>query len=142
MSSEANDQTAEQRLRSAFERLKASKPIRVEPGTVISQNNVAREAGVDPSALRKSRYPGLIREIQAYVEITAHREESARAKGRQRARERISLDDRMKELIKQRDVAQAQLLSAHRIIIELTDENARITKRLEMLEPPPARLQR
>jgi hypothetical protein len=142
MSSEANDQTAEQRLRSAFERLKASKPIRVEPGTVISQNNVAREAGVDPSALRKSRYPGLIREIQAYAEITAHREESAREKGRQRARERISLDERMKELIKQRDVAQAQLLSAHRIIIELTDENARITKRLEMLEPPPVRLQR
>lgn len=142
MSSEANGQTAEQRLRSAFERLKASKPIRVEQGTVISQNNVAREAGVDPSALRKSRYPGLIREIQAYVEITAQREESAREKGRQRARERISLEDRMKELIKQRDVAQAQLLSAHRIIIELTDENARITKRLEMLEPPPVRLQR
>lgn len=63
--------SAEQRFRLAFERLKANTPKLVEFGTLVTQNNVAREAGCDPSALRKARFPALIREIQAYIELHA-----------------------------------------------------------------------
>lgn len=142
MSQEASNQTAEERLRSAFERLKANRPTRLQPGTAVSQNNVAREAGVDPSALRKSRYPGLIREIQAYIDITSQHEALARQKRKHRATERISLKDRVRELTLQRDVAQAQLLSAQRIIMELSEENSRISVRLALLEPPALQLKR
>ena len=70
MSSEKIELSAEQRFRQAFERLKANKPKVLEVGTPVSQNNVAKEAGCDPSALRKSRFPALVREIQAYLELT------------------------------------------------------------------------
>src|SRR5579875_1579760 len=59
--------TAEQNFREAFERLKSNKPKLCPVGTLVSQNNVAKEAGVDPSALKKNRLPTLIAEIQAYV---------------------------------------------------------------------------
>ena len=61
--------SAEAKFRAAFERLKSSMPRVLDAGAAVSQNNVAKEAGVDPSALRKSRYPSLVSEIQAYVEI-------------------------------------------------------------------------
>jgi hypothetical protein len=60
---------AEERFRQAFERLKLNSPNVLAPGTAVSQNNVAREAGCDPSAMRKTRFPALIRDIKAYVEI-------------------------------------------------------------------------
>lgn len=142
MSLEAKSQTAEDKLRSAFERLKANQPIKLKPGTEVSQNNVAREAGVDPSALRKTRYPGLIREIQAYVEIKEHRKESARQKRLRNAKEKVTSQDRIKQLTEQRDIAQSQLLSAHRMIIELAEENERLKARLEVHEPPPVPLTR
>lgn len=40
----------------------------VPQGCRISQNNVAREAGLDASTLKKSRYPELIAEIRAFIE--------------------------------------------------------------------------
>lgn len=142
MSSEPKAQTAEDKLRAAFERLKSNKPERLKQGTEVSQNNVAREAGVDPSALRKTRYPGLIREIQAYVEIKEHRKESARQKRLRNAKEKVTSQDRIKQLTEQRDIAQSQLLSAHRMIIELAEENERLKARLEVHEPPPVPLTR
>ena len=57
---------AERRFREAFERLKAREPLRLDKGTEVTQNNVAKEAGTDPSALRRSRYPVLVDDIQAY----------------------------------------------------------------------------
>lgn len=59
--------TAEANFREAFERLKASVPKVLPVGTPVSQNNVAKEAGCDPTALKKSRFPDLVAEIQAYV---------------------------------------------------------------------------
>lgn len=44
----------------------------------MSQNNVAKEEGCDPTALRKARFPTLEREIQAYVELTKDAEPSKR----------------------------------------------------------------
>jgi hypothetical protein len=60
---------AEMRFRDAFRRLRNGEPKIMPHGTAVSQNNVAREAGCDPSALRKSRFPALVREIQAYVDL-------------------------------------------------------------------------
>lgn len=57
---------AERRFREAFERLKAGEPLRLGRDTEVTQNNVAKEAGTDPSALRRSRYPALVTDIQAY----------------------------------------------------------------------------
>ena len=44
------------------------KPTTLPRNTPVTQNNVAKEAGRDPSALRKLRYPRLIREIQKWIE--------------------------------------------------------------------------
>ena len=55
---------AEALFREAFERLKANNPINVQVGTKISQNNVAKEAGKHPTALKKDRFPVLFLEIQ------------------------------------------------------------------------------
>ena len=53
---------AELKFREAFERLKVGKPDILPKGTPLSQNNVAKEAGVDPSALRRARCSGLIQQ--------------------------------------------------------------------------------
>jgi len=43
---------AETALREALERLKKNRPQTLRKGSTVSQNNVAKEAGCDPSALR------------------------------------------------------------------------------------------
>nr|WP_302685079.1 hypothetical protein [Pseudomonas syringae]UVN17909.1 hypothetical protein pPsy0479a_00077 [Pseudomonas syringae] len=59
--------SAEGSFRSAFERLKTDNPSILAKGTPVSQNNVAREAGLDPSALKKARFPELVSEIQQWI---------------------------------------------------------------------------
>lgn len=54
-------------FREAFERLKQGNTMILPASSVVTQNNVAREANRDPSALRKHRYPLLVAEIQAYI---------------------------------------------------------------------------
>ncbi|MFZ6638550.1 hypothetical protein ACO0LL_02360 [Undibacterium sp. TC4M20W] len=51
----------------AFERLVNGIPEILPVGSAVTQNNVAREAGHTPSALRKERFPALIKKIQIYV---------------------------------------------------------------------------
>ncbi len=63
----AKRMSAGEQYRAAFERLKSNKPERLPKGTPVSQNNVAKEAGSDPSALKKL-VSLLIAEIQKYVE--------------------------------------------------------------------------
>ena len=62
---------AEVEFRNAFERLKIGATMVLPTGSPVTQNNVAKEAGRDPSALRKSRYPRLIGEIQGWVAVGA-----------------------------------------------------------------------
>lgn len=130
MSSEAECLTAEQRFRQAFERLKANKPNVLNPGSVVSQNNVAREAECDPSALRKSRFPSLIREIQAYIEINMQDRPSKRKELLRQRGLRADMKKRLEEVIAQRDVAQSQLISAQRRVIELTFELQSVKEQL------------
>ena len=142
MSSEADHPTAEQRFRQAFERLKADKPKVTKPGTPVSQNNVAKEAGCDPSALRKTRFPSLIREIQSYVEISQQERPSNRQVQIKQRKTRATLKDRLIEVAAQRDDAQSQLASAFRRIVELTRELKIAEMQLDELRPPPTPLNR
>lgn len=113
---------AEKVFQDAFERLKHDKPTRLPHGTPVSQNNVAKEAGRDPSALRKSRYPRLIRAIQKWIADNGNSPRNrasstslikgAREKNRQ-------LQARIDELTKQRDRAMARLVIAEESILDL-----------------------
>ena len=138
MSSEAEQLTAEQRFRQAFERLKADEPKVLPKGASVSQNNVAKEAKCDPSALKKSRFPSLIREIKAYVELHAGEKPPSKRQTvlRQRAA-RKEQKDRLDEVIRQRDVAQSKLASAHQRIVELAEELKMVRAKLDELRPPP-----
>lgn len=95
--------------------------------TLITQNNVAREAGRDPSALKKDRYPGLIREIQHWIEQypsdgpPSPRQSILSARKRDR-----SLKEKIEALKTQRDLALSMLVEADAKILDLTLETARL----------------
>lgn len=119
---------AEKNFRDAFERLKRNEPQVLARGAKVSQNNVAKEAGTVPSALRASRLPELVAEIRAWVE--AHKGEAPLQSSRQkmaaqRNRNR-ELRERIKELEAQRDDALNKLVLAEARILELFVENERL----------------
>lgn len=125
--------TAEANFRAAFERLKAGKP-KLLLNAPVSQNNVAREAGCDPSALRKSRFPELVAEIQTYV--TSHVGERAPSerqrliKQRQRSRDAAATN---KDLKAQRDFSVSLLVEANAQIRLLDLKVRSLEARLEDL---------
>ncbi|AZG14477.1 MULTISPECIES: hypothetical protein [Cupriavidus] len=137
----STSETAEERFRQAFERLRDGHPRLLPRGTVVSQNNVAREAGADPSALKKSRYPVLVREIQTWVEIHDQLRE-VKAERQRRRRERETLESKVKRLTMERDSAQSKLENAHRAVLELLQENALLRVQVDELQPPPTPLRR
>lgn len=115
---------AETKFRAAFERLKAGKTEIVPTGSKVSQNAVAKEAGVLPSALRPSRFPDLCREISEWIET--HKNDPSQKSGRQKilAERNARRTDRarLQEMKIQRDLAFSKLLSAEMHILELTKE--------------------
>lgn len=114
---------AEQGFREAFERLKNNQPVRVPQGMPLSQNLVAKEAGNDPSALKKSRFPALVAEIQHWVSNNAtQRVESHRQADIKKRQKNRSYRQRIEELKKQRDSVASLLLEADVKILELTQE--------------------
>jgi predicted RNase H-like nuclease (RuvC/YqgF family) len=88
---------------------------------------VAKEAGCDPSALRKSRYPALIAEIQRW--LATNRPQAPVSERQtllsQRKRNR-SLKERIEDMKTQRDSLASLLVEADAKILELTLENARL----------------
>ena len=136
MLSEADQLTAEQRFRQAFERLKAGRPVLLPRTTPVSQNNIAKEAGCDPSALRKSRFPSLVREIQAYVEIYRQQRPSKRQSLLKQRTANSEGRLRLEEVARQRDRAQSQLVSAQRRIVELIEELKTVKGRLNEARGP------
>jgi hypothetical protein len=142
MSSINPEPTADERFRQALERLKANNPKVLALGTPVSQNNVAKEAGCDPSALRKSRFPSLVREIQAYVELKRDAGPSARQATLKERADRLKERDKLADVGRQRDVALSQLGSANRRLIELTQEVQMLRLRLAELQPTPSTLAR
>ncbi|MFK3711769.1 hypothetical protein [Leclercia adecarboxylata] len=103
----------------AFERLKSNNPIRIKRGSPITQNNIAREAGKDPSAFKKSRYPTLIQEIQIYIKNQAPtaKEKFSKEKGILKGRI-AALEKKVSELKMQRDHLASLLVEAEMQLIE------------------------
>ncbi len=114
--------TAEVAYREAFDRLKHGQPVRLPKGTPVSQNNVAKEAGCDPSALKKSRFPTLIADIQQYLaEQAVDRRPSPRQALQAQPQRNRNLRDRIEDLTKQRDALASLLNEANAKILELSD---------------------
>jgi len=113
---------AEARFRQAFERLKAGKPTLLQPGSPVSQNNVAREANCDPSALKKARFPDLVEEIKGYVELRTGDSVAAARKAKEKKVVNRSMQERLDDAIRERDAAQSRLASANLRIVELVQE--------------------
>lgn len=123
-------------FRDAFDRLKRDKPNLLPKGTPVSQNNVAKEAGCDPSALKKARFPSLVEEIQRWVE--EHAPKAPKSKRQtilaQRDRNRTHRD-KIKTIEVERDHALSLLVEADLKILDLTFEKIRLEARLEELQP-------
>lgn len=122
---------AENAFREAFDRLKKGKPERLSKDVPISQNNIAKEAGCDPSALRKSRFPSLIAEIQRWIhENPAHSPTSARQTILAQRRRNRSMKDMIEAVIAERDHALSLLVEADARIVELILENTELRANL------------
>lgn len=133
---------AEVAFRDAFERLKLGRQKLLRKGTRVSQNNVAKEAGCDASALKKARFPDLVAEIQRWID--EHSGSSANASSRQnvlaqRNRNR-DLRERITALELQRDKAMGLLAEADARILELTIENTRLQSHAPPATVTPIRL--
>ncbi len=128
--------TAEANFRDAFERLKAGSPQNLPVGTPVSQNNVAKEAGCDPSALRKARFPELVEDIQAFLatqsRVRPTSERQRLLKARQVSR---SKTETIASLKLQRDHAVSRLVEADELIITLTQKVKTLEAKLEDLRP-------
>ncbi|PXX46934.1 hypothetical protein [Undibacterium pigrum] len=128
--------TAEQRFRDAFERLKHAVPQVLPKGTPVSQNNVAKEAKCDPSALRKARYPLLVIAIQEWVE--GHKSDQAPSERQNLLKQRQKKRDTretMLDLKLQRDHAVGLIADADLRIVELSEKVADLQARLDELKP-------
>ncbi|MFK1323994.1 hypothetical protein ACIUX8_00510 [Pseudomonas aeruginosa] len=122
-----NKPSSEDTFRRAFERLKSGTTQILPAGSAITQNNVAREAGKDPSALKKSRHPELIDEIQKWViQHTADRPLSERQHNIQLRNKARSLREKMNDIKRQRDTLASLLVEADAKILELTMDNLRL----------------
>lgn len=118
---------AEEAYWDAFDRLRMGRPTLLRKGTEVTQNNVARECDRDPSALRKARFPRVIRAIQRYVEEQSSDSEPSKRQeeiaGREKKR---GLREQLAACRAQRDIAVSRLIEADAKILELTMENLRL----------------
>lgn len=134
--------TAEEKFRAAFERLKIGEPINMPKGTPVSQNNVAKEAGLDRTALKKSRFPSLVAEIQNYLATDdGKRPESERQKRNKQRQQSRTARETIADLKKQLGASAGLLVEANAQIVILTrklaDSEARINSLQTRVEPIP-----
>ena len=127
--------SAEQRFLAAFERLKLNVPQVLPNGTPVSQNNVAKEAGCDPSALRKTRFPLLVIAIQEWVEAHKSEQPSERQRLFKQRQKKRDAREIIADLKQQRDRAVALLADADLRIVELSEKVADMHTRLDQLQP-------
>ncbi len=122
--------SAEQNYREAFERLKSGNPQVLARGMTVTQNNVAREAGQDPTALKKARFPLLVLEIQDYIKQQTSSEELEEQK--KSLRKKRTLEERLKACQSERDqltsICEAQLNLIEQFQDEISDLKRGISK--------------
>ena len=112
--------SAETLFKEAFERLKSNTPVNVPKGTKISQNNVAKEAGKHPTALKKDRFPLLVLEIQDYIKQREIDTETINKK--KELRKQRNLKERLVDCKKQRDKLASICEAQADLIEQLRDE--------------------
>jgi len=108
-------------------------------GTPVSQNNVAKEAGCDPSALKKSRFPTIVSEIQHWID--SHKEDrqpSARQQVLKKRKRNRAAREITADMKRQRDAAVGLLADANLRIVELTEELSLATAQLKETNPSAA----
>lgn len=127
--------SAEDRFYAAFERLKLNVPQVLPKGTPVSQNNVAKEAGCDPSALRKTRFPLLVLAIQEWVDTHKSDQPSERQRLLKQRRKNRDKKEIIADLKQQRDKAVGLLADADLRIVELSEKVADMQARLDQLQP-------
>ena len=124
---------AEQGFRLAFERLKIDNPQLLSRGSPVTQNNVAKEAGRDPSALRKSRYPKLVADIQGWIsDHDRKKSASPRQKTLKQRQRNRSLKEIIAALKAERDAAASLLVEADMKILESSQEISRLMEMLKL----------
>lgn len=124
--------SAEGSFRSAFQRLKTDTPSILSKGTPISQNNVAREAGLDPSALKKARFPELVAEIQQWIHANTNVNCTLIRKNTNSQRKKNrTLKQQIVDLKIQRDRVATLLVDADILILQLTNENMNLKFEVE-----------
>lgn len=129
------NKSAEENFRAAYERLKIGKPLLLPMGTPVTQGNVAREAGCDRTALKKSRFPELVAEIQRAVsENTGGRPESERQKLLKQRQRNRSARDKIANLKNQRDALAGCLNEANAQIAILSRRLADSESRCNALQ--------
>lgn len=137
---DANDGPAAKMYLEAFRRLATDTPLNLGKGTVVSQNNVAKEAGKDPSALKLNRYPGVIRKIQTYLELTNVDEVKNRARKAKIQKGKLDLKSQVSTLTTQLSASQSKLLSVERRLIEALQEIGDLKRELDGISPSPTEL--
>ncbi|EOG3619010.1 hypothetical protein G7017_11040 [Pseudomonas fulva] len=118
--------SAEEEYRKAFKRIIEGKPIRISKHAKLTLANIAREAGNDPSALKKSRYPTFIAEVEEYNSSpspTVKRSDRSLTAQLTAARaENNALRERCTELAAERDIAHSKVLNLQLALIEKCQE--------------------
>ncbi|NQZ25041.1 MAG: hypothetical protein HRT55_01845 [Colwellia sp.] len=114
---------AENIFREAYKRLKSNTPLNVAKGTAVSQNNVAKEAGKHPTALKKDRFPLLVLEIQDYLKLqNIDSEVDIKKKA---LRKKRTIEERYEACKKERDqlasICEAQLNVIEALQDDITD---------------------
>lgn len=138
----ARPKSAESNFRTAFERLKIGAPKILPSGAQVSQNNVAKEAGRDSTALRKSRFPSLVADIQNYV--AAHggdRPESERQKLLKHRRRSRTARETIADIKMQRDAVAGLLVEANAQIAILARQLSYAEVRINNLQPKAGTIQ-
>lgn len=127
-----NSDNAEKQFQDAFYRLKRNMPQVLNKGTPVTQNNVAREAGRDPSALKKARYPALIEEIQTWIrEYAKDSAPSPRQKALKARRKNIDQKARARQMAIQRDLALSLAVESDSLLLDLLREVEQLSANLE-----------
>ncbi|OLO12625.1 hypothetical protein BTW10_03950 [Chromohalobacter japonicus] len=120
-----NNKRAVDLFEEAFDRLRHGKPINIPAGSEVTQNNVAREAGRDPSALRSDRYPELLQRIKSYIASERDKVKTKKESSKKRNR---PIEERLADCMRQRDRLQSICHSQQTLIDELLDEIEQLEK--------------
>jgi len=115
---------AEIEYRKAFRRIVEGKAMRVDKMAPPNLANIAREAGKDPSALKKSRYPIFISEVESFnnnVSSAGERiDRSLSAQLKAARSENRKLRESYEQLTIERDESHSRVLNLQLALVEMS----------------------